>query len=146
MEASVADLKKEIADLNTAYNKFDEELATQILLMAKGLKKDQGRLAEIETNIQQLDTEKLNKESMDLALGLERLGLQEMVKDRIREVEKKLAAVNKKIAALNQRLDSQEKKASISSSPVAAPAPSPTPSLPSDPEPSSTNIVEQTIN
>jgi hypothetical protein len=48
MAASVTDLKKEIADLNTAYSKFDEELATQILLMAEGLKKDQGRLAEIE--------------------------------------------------------------------------------------------------
>jgi uncharacterized coiled-coil protein SlyX len=83
---------------------------------------------------------------MDLALGLERLGLQEMVKDRIREVEKKLAAINQKIAALNQRLDAQAKKASISSPPVAAPAPSPTPSPPSDPKPSSTNIVEQTIN
>jgi uncharacterized phage infection (PIP) family protein YhgE len=146
MDTSVADLEKEIADLNTAYNKFDEELASQILLMAQGLKKDQGRLADIEANIQRLDTEKLNKESMDLALGLERLGLQEMVKDRIRELEKKLAAVNKKIDALNQRLDAQAKQASISSPPVAAPAPSPTPSLPSDPNPSSTNIVEQTIN
>jgi len=146
MEASVADLQKEMTDLNTAFNKFDEELATQILLMAQGLKKDQGRLAEIEVKTQRLDSEKLNKESMDLALGLERLGLQEMVKDKIREVEKNLAAVSKQIDALNQRLNAQAKKASISSPPVAAPTPSPKPSLPSDPKSSSTNIVEQTIN
>jgi chromosome segregation ATPase len=146
MEASIADLQKEMTDLNTTFNKFDEELATQILLMAEGLKKDQGRLAEIEAKTQRLDSEKLNKESMNLALGLERLGLQEMVKDKIREVEKSLAAVSKQIDALNQRMDAQAKKASISSSPVVAPAPSRTPPLPSDPKSSSTNIVEQTIN
>ena len=118
----------------------------QILLMAEGLKKDQGRLADIEKKTQRLDLEKLNKESMDLALGLERIGLQEMVKDRIREVEKKLAAVSKQIDALNQRLDARAQKASPSSSAGAAPAPSPTPPLPLDPNSGSTDIVEQTIN
>ena len=145
-EASVAALQKEMADLNTAFSKFDEELAAQILLMAQGLKKDQGRLAEIEKKAQRLDSEKLNKDSMDLALGLERLGLQEMVKDRIREVEKKLAAVKKQIDALNQRLNAQAQKASPSSSAGAAPVPSPKPPLPPDPNPGSSSIVEQTIN
>jgi len=145
-EASVAALQKEMADLNTAFNKFDEELADQILLMAQGLKKDQGRLAEIEKKAQRLDSEKLNKDSMDLALGLERLGLQEMVKDRIREVEKKLAAVKKQIDALNQRLNAQAQKASPSSSAGAAPVPSPKPPLPPDPNPGPSSIVEQTIN
>ena len=145
-EASVAALQKDMADLNTAFSKFDEELAAQILLMAEGLKKDQGRLADIEKKAQRLDLEKLSKESMDLTLGLERLGLQEMVKDRIREVEKKLAAFGKQIDALNQRLDAQAQKASPSSSAGAAPAPSPTPPLPLDPNSGSTDIVEQTIN
>jgi hypothetical protein len=139
-----------MTDLNTAFNKFDDELAAQILLMVQGLKKDQGRLAEIEKQILRLDSEKLSKASMDLALGLERLGLQEMVKDRIREVEKKLAAVSKQIDTLNQRLDAQAKKASLSSSAVAAPAPSPkpspTPALPPDPNSSVPSMVEQTIN
>ncbi len=144
--ASVAALQKDMADLNTAFSKFDEELAAQILLMAEGLKKDQGRLADIEKKTQRLDLEKLSKESMDLTLGLERLGLQEMVKDRIREVEKKLAAFGKQIDALNQRLDAQAQKASPSSSAGAAPAPSPTPPLPLDPNSGATDIVEQTIN
>ncbi len=149
-EASVAALQKDMADLNTAFSKFDDELAAQILLMAEGLKKDQGRLADIEKKTQRLDLEKLNKESMDLALGLERIGLQEMVKDRIREVEKKLAAVSKQIDALNQRLDAQAQKASPSSSAGGVQAPSPrlSPKLPLQPDPNSgsTNIVEQTIN
>ena len=145
-EASVAALQKDMADLNTAFSKFDEELAAQILLMAEGLKKDQGRLADIEKKAQRLDLEKLSKESMDLTLGLERLGLQEMVKDRIREVEKKLAAFGKQIDALNQRLDAQAQKASPSSSAGAAPAPSPMPPLPLDPNSGATDIVEQTIN
>ncbi len=145
-EASVSALQKEMADLNTAFSKFDEELAAQILLMAQGLKKDQLRLAEIEKKAQRLDSEKLNKDSMDLALGLERLGLQEMVKDRIREVEKKLAAVKKQIDALNQRLNAQAQKASPPSSAGAAPVPSPKPPLPPDPNPGSSSIVEQTIN
>ncbi|WP_372680236.1 hypothetical protein [Desulfosarcina sp.] len=149
-EASIAALQKDLADLNAAFSKFDEELAAQILLMAEGLKKDQGRLAEIEKKTQRLDLEKLSKESMDLALGLERLGLQEMVKDRIREVEKKLTAFGKQIEALNQRLEAQAQKASPSSSAGAAPSPSPSlspmPPLPTDPNTGSTNIVEQTIN
>jgi hypothetical protein len=135
-----------MADLNTAFSKFDEELAAQILLMAEGLKKDQGRLAEIEKKTQQLDSEKLSKESMDLALGLERLGLQEMVKDRIREVEKKLAGISKQIDALNQRLDVQAQKASPSPSALMPPRPLPSPSQPSDSHSSSPNMVEQTIN
>lgn len=155
-DASVTALQKDMADLNTAFSKFDEELAAQILLMAQGLKKDQGRLADIEAKvqpladiekkIQRLDSEKLNKGSMELALGLERLGLQEMVKDRIREVEKKLADLNKQIDAVNQRLDAQARKPSPSSSVVTAPAPSPMPLQAPDPNSGSTNIVEQTIN
>lgn len=145
-EASVAALQQDMADLNTEFGKFDEELAAQILLMAQGLKKDQGRLADIEKEIQRLDSEKLNRESMGLALGLERLGLQEMVKDRIREVEKKLAAVTKQIDALNQRLDAQAQKPSPSSSADTAPGPTPMPPLPADPNSGSTNMVEQTIN
>lgn len=143
-EASVSALKKDLADLNAAFSKFDEELADQIMLMAQGLKNDQGRLAEIEKKTQQLDSEKLSKASMDLALGLERLGLQEMVKDRIREIEKKLAEVSKQMDALNQRLNAQ--KASPSPSATATPTPSLTPSPPSDVNSRSTNIVEQTIN
>jgi len=155
-EASVAALQKDMADLNTEFGKFDEELAAQILLMAQGLKKDQGRLADIEKkvqpladiekNIQRLDSEKLSRDSMGLALGLERLGLQEMVKDRIREVEKKLAAVTKQIDALNLRLDAQAQKPSASSSAGTAPRPTPMPPLPADPNSGSTNMVEQTIN
>jgi len=116
------------------------------MLMAQGLKKDQGRLAEIEAKTQRLDSEKLGKESMELTLGLERLGLQEMVKDKIREVEKKIAAVSKQIDALNQRLDAQAQKASPSPSAVIVPRSSPTTPLPSNPKSSSTNMVEQTIN
>ncbi|MBC2711717.1 MAG: hypothetical protein HGJ94_12250 [Desulfosarcina sp.] len=145
-EVSFAALRKDMADLNAAFNKFDEELAAQILLMAEGLKKDQGRLSKIEKKAQRLDSEKLSKESMDLSLGLERLALREMVKDKIREVEKKLAAVGKQIDTLNQRLDTQARQASPSSPAAAAPMPSPPPSLPSDAPSSSTNITEQTID
>ena len=141
-EASVAALKKEMIDLNAAFSKFDDELASQILLMAEGLKKYQDRLSEVEKKAQQLDSEKLSKASMELALGLERLGLQEMVKDRIREIEKKLADVSKQMDALNQRLNTQANKASPPPSSVAAPKPP----APSDANSSPPTIVEQTIN
>ncbi len=48
-----------MADLNAALAKFDDELSDQILLMTEGLKKDQGRLAEIEKKAQQLDIGKV---------------------------------------------------------------------------------------
>jgi chromosome segregation ATPase len=145
-EASVAALQKEMADLNTAFGKFDEELASQITLMAQGLKKDQGRLADIEKKTQRLESEKLNKDSMDLALGLERLGLQEMVKDRLREVDKKLTALREQIDALNKRLDAQAQNPTPSSSAGATPTSSQRPSAMPPLPTGSNNIVEQTIN
>ena len=141
-DAAMAALQKDMADLNTAFEKFDDELASQILLMAEGLKKDQGRLVEIEKKTQRLETEKLSKESMELTLGLERLGLQEMVKDKIRAIEKKLAAISKQLDALNQRMNTQAK----SSPPTAPPAPPPPLPAASDAPSNATGIVEQTIN
>ena len=145
-EAVVAAVQKDMSELNAAFGKFDDELSAQILLMADGLKKDQGRLAEIEKKTQRLDSKKVNKDSMDLALRLERLGLQEMVKDRIREVEKKLDALSKQIDTLNLRLDAQARKASKPSPAAAAPKPSAPPSLPSAAPSGSKKILEQTIN
>ena len=146
MGASIAGLQKETADLSAAFSKFDEELAAQILVMAEGLKKDQGRLAEIEQKTQRLDSEKLSRDSMNLALGLERLGLQEMVKDRIREVDKKLAAMNSQLSLLNQRLDTLARQAGPAPTASAAPKPS-GPTVPPAPAPGdSATIQEQTIN
>jgi predicted nucleic acid-binding Zn-ribbon protein len=146
MESSIADLQKETAELSAAFSKFDEELAAQILVMAEGLKKDQGRLSEIEQTTQRLDSEKLSRESMNLALGLERLGLQEMVKDRIRDVEKKLAAMNTQITLLNQRLDALALKAGPAPTASAVPKPS-GPAVQQAPAPAgSATIEEQTIN
>jgi chromosome segregation ATPase len=141
-EASVTALQKDLAELSAAFSKFDEELVAQLMLLTESLKKDQGRLSEIEKKTLRMDTEKLSKESMDLALGLERLALQEMVKDKIREIEKKLAGLGKQMDTLNQRLDQRVNKA-----PPAAQAPVVIPPPPPSPTPSgSTNIMEQTIN
>lgn len=145
-DASVGALEKDLADLSAAFSKFDDELASQVLLMADGLKKDQGRLAAIEKKAQQIDSEKLSRESMDLALGLERLGLQEMVKDKIREVEKKIAAMRKQMDTMNRRLDEQARKVTPAQPlPPAAKAPSPPPPPSPADASGSTRIVEQTI-
>lgn len=142
-DGAMADLKKEIADLNTAFGNFDEELAAQILLMAEGLKKDQGRLAAIEQKTHQLETQQLSKDSMELTLGLERIALQEMVKDKVRALEKKLARISKQIDGLSQRMDAQTQK--VSPSPPA-PSATPLPPAATDTPSASTGIEEQTIN
>jgi chromosome segregation ATPase len=139
-EAGIAALQKDVTGLDAALSKFDEELSGQIQIMADALKQDQGRLEELEGKISQLDSEKINKSSMELTLGLERLALQEMVKERIRELQQKLAAMDKRIEALNQRLESRVTQAPARS--PNAPAP-PEPQAPSSP---SKDIVEQTIN
>lgn len=143
LKGAMADLKKEIADLNTAFGNFDEELAAQILLMAEGLKKDQGRLAAIEQKTHQLETQQLSKDSMELTLGLERIALQEMVKDKVRALEKKLARISKQIDGLSQRMDAQTQK--VSPSPPA-PSATPLPPAATDTPSASTGIEEQTIN
>ena len=148
LNASFVRLDDELAALNASFSSFDDELAAQILLMADGLKKDQGRLTRLEKTTQRLDSKKLSKESMNLALSLERLALKEMVKDRIREMEKKLAVLSKQMGTQNQQPEAQMRHVSPSS-PTAPPpsssvAPPPSPS--SDAPFSYGNIVEQTIN
>jgi hypothetical protein len=147
-EAGMSALKGDVADLKASFAKFDEDLAGQILLMAEGLKKDQERMVAVEKKTQQLDTEKLSKESLNLSLGLERLALQELVKDKIREVEKKLARMDKQIDALSQQLKVQPSKQASSPPPaVSSPAPVAPASPPSPKAPSNSSpIEEQSIN
>jgi hypothetical protein len=147
-EAGMSALKGDVADLKASFAKFDEDLAGQILLMAEGLKKDQERVVAVEKKTQQLDTEKLSKESLNLSLGLERLALQELVKDKIREVEKKLARMDKQIDALSQQLKVQPSKQASSPPPaVSSPAPVAPASPPSPKAPSNSSpIEEQSIN
>jgi chromosome segregation ATPase len=141
-QASIEALQKDLNDLNAAFGKFDEELASQIMLMAAGLKKDQARLAAVEKKSTQLDAEKLSKSSMDLAIGLERLALQEMVKERIRALEKKLTDLNRKIDVIDKRLKTQAQKSSPVPSTASTPKPSPPPS---DTPAETSKLVEQTI-
>ena len=139
LKASFGRFDDELAALNASFGSFDDELSAQILLMTEGFKKDQGRLSRIEKTTQRLDSEKLSKESMNLTLSLERLALTEMVKERIREVEKKLTVLSKPMDTLNPRIETQMRPASPSS--PTAPPPSPSSDAPSR----SNNMVEQTI-
>jgi len=141
-----AELKKDLASLNAAFDKFDDELSAQILLMAQAMKKDRGRLAAVEKTLQRIDTEKLSKESMDLALGLERLALQEMVKDRLREMDTKLAGLIKKMDTLDEQMDALSKQPAAAARPVTVPRTviQPPPPVSGQASPSSP-IVEQSI-
>ena len=144
-ENAMAALQNDLAALNAAFDKFDDELADQILLMADSFNKNQYRIAEIENKIKILENEKLSKASMELTLGIERLALQEMVKDKLRELERKVADMDKQIVRLGKRMDSQ-----ASSTPPSAPPPSsPQTSAPppeATPSDGSATITEQTIN
>jgi uncharacterized phage infection (PIP) family protein YhgE len=144
-ENAMAALQNDLTTLNAAFDKFDDELADQILLMADSLKKDQGRIADIENQIKRLETEKLSKASMELTLGIERLALQEMVKDKLRELEKKVADMDKQIARLGKRMDSQASSMPPSSPPPSSPQTS-APPPEATPSAGSATITEQTIN
>jgi hypothetical protein len=133
-QASVSAVQKEVADLNAAFEKFDEDLAAQILLMADRLKKDQGRLAAVEEKTRQLEAEKLSKPAMDLELDLERLALQEMVNEKMRRLETALEALSRKIDSVAQVRQSQPL-------PASSTRPTATPQTPGD----ASGIVEQTI-
>lgn len=145
--SDITALRQEMTDLGAAFDKFDAELAGQIQLIADGLKRDQGRLTEIEKTAQRLDTEKMSKEALDLAMGIERLSIQEMVKDNLRKVDRKLADLNKTVDGLDRRIDSLAKKIATQPSPTTAPAPVVKPNPPPAPAPSTggAGITEQTI-
>lgn len=146
-QTAIAALQNDVADLHTAFDKFDEELAAQITRIADGLKTYQERLAEIakqterlEMQTQRLESQTLSKESLNLSLGLERLALQEMVRENMREVDEKLADLSQEMKNLKQRVDKQARTAS-------PPAPFARPSAPAPATPSgSSKIEEQTIN
>jgi chromosome segregation ATPase len=140
-ETAMADLKKDMADLNTTFNKFDTGLSAQITQMADGLKKDQDQLAAIEKKTQQLESQMVNKETLDLDLGLQRLALQEMIKGKIGAMEKKVAALGKQVDTLKQHLQGQSRKSTQSSSSTAVRAPAHS----SKPPAKTPEIEEQTI-
>lgn len=144
--SDISALRKDLQDLNDAFGKFDEELAGQILLMAEGLKKDQGRLAEIDDRTHQLESGMLTKESLDLSLGLERIALQEMVKEKIREVDQQLSTIDKQLIQLDQRVTTLSRKSSSpSTSSVKPSSPAPVKPPSSTGKSDSSGIVEQTI-
>ena len=153
MTSALSTLRQETSDLSAAFDTFDEELAQKIQLIANGLQGDQGRIQKIETSLQRLDKEKIGKAAMDLAMDLERLSLQEMVKDKLREMDKTLAGVEKTVSGLDRRIDDLAKK--ITASAMAAPPPQPSPPLTVAPRPepvptpsgtgSGGAITEQTI-
>jgi chromosome segregation ATPase len=147
-ETAAAQAKKEIGKLqdqmkvlNAAFAKFDEELAAQILLMAEGFKKEQDRLSKVEGRTQKLETEKLSKEAMNLALGLERLSLQEMVKDRLREMNDKLNRLDGQVRTLNRKMDGALNHGSQAPSKTPLPTPIPSP----ESQPNTQQIEEQSI-
>jgi vacuolar-type H+-ATPase subunit I/STV1 len=148
-EKAITDLQNELAALDETFDKFDEELAGQIALVAEGMSKGQDRLSVIEKEAQRLDAQKVGKEALNLSLGLERLAIQELVKEKIRALEDKLDAMDKKIDTLNGRLEALAKR-KTPSSPPASTAPAPTiksPPPPPSPAPSeSSTIEEQTID
>lgn len=119
-ETAIDTLQREIVDLRALFTRFDEELAGRIIRIADGIEKDQGRLAQVEQHVQRLESEKLNRAAMELALGLERLTLQEMVRERIRELDKKIDLLGKQIERLDQRLAAQAMPAAAAPAPAAA--------------------------
>ena len=150
-EAALSGFQKKIDALQTDLKKidqslaeFDEELSGQILVMAEGIQKDHDRLEGIDSNIRQLEAQKLSKASLELTLGLERLALQEMVKDKLRAMEQQLTVMDRQIDELNQRLAARPHN-------ISTPAPQPTASPEQSSQPNqqpseSTGIVEQTID
>ena len=137
-------IEEALARIDKALSEFDEELSNQILALAEGIEKDHGRLEEIDKKIGQVNKEKLSKESLELTLGLERLALQEMVKERLREMEQRLAALGSQLETLNQRIETESSEAApLSQNP---PQPGSTQPSASQQPPGSTEIVEQTIN
>ncbi len=150
-EAQIAAIQKEIVDVKAALTRidqslseFDEELSGQILVMAESVQKDRDRLEAFDAGLRQLEEQKLSKASLELTLGLERLALQEMVKERLRAMEQQMAAMERQIDELQQRLTAQTRRSAPPVPPPTAPpeAASPPPPLPSG----SAGIVEQTIN
>ena len=148
--AALNALKKDVTDLKSSFETFDEELAGQILRMAEGLKKDQERLVAVEKKALELEKEKLTKESLNVSLGIERLAVKELVNNKIREVASKLASMDKKIDSLDQQIKAQAKQRASAPKPTP-PAASPTPktsaTAPSaEPAAQPAGIEEQTIN
>ena len=82
-----------------------------------------------------------SKEAMNLALGLERLSLQEMVKDRIREITDRLTRIDGQVRTLSRKMDEASPRGSQTT--PKTPLPSPTPSPES--QPNSQQIEEQSI-
>lgn len=138
MESQLAGLRKEVSalntdlsDLSTAVTKFDEEMSDQIRQIVGGIKKNQEAFsknqetfAALEKKTQSISVGQVDKAALDLAIRLERMSVQEMMKTQAQTLTKKLSALESAQAVLKKQVESME-RAAVSAPPAAYSPPKP---------------------
>ena len=130
---SVEEIRIQVAALPQDVEGSLQLLQTDLSTAREQLEARQKQLVELESRIAELDQQKIDKPTMDLALRLEALKMEQNFKARMDALEAKLESME---AQIKQRPSSPTPPAS-----PGAPQPSPTPSGPSSPQ----KIEEQTI-
>jgi hypothetical protein len=116
---NVANVAQSIEELKLQVDRINTTFQAQIASLESALVENKGRMAQLDDQLAVLDTQKIDKEKLGLALKLEMIKIKQQLKAQLEE--------------LQSRLTSLEKRA-------AQPAASPTPAekTPSPPEPAST--------
>lgn len=100
LETQLAILRNEMKTLNAVVTKFDDELSGQLQQIAGAIKKNQDTFAALEKKTQSISAGQVDKQALDLAIRLERMSVQEMMKEQARSLENKISALEKQVASL----------------------------------------------
>jgi uncharacterized phage infection (PIP) family protein YhgE len=151
LNKNVTNVAKSIEELKLQVGQISQTLQPQIAALETALSQNKSQMARLEDKLSALDSTKIDKEKMDVALKLEMLKIKQTLKSQLGELQSRLKSVENKVAkqaaAPPARKVPSPPPQPTSAAPVAptpgpaAPAPGATPS----PTPSPGELEEQTI-
>ncbi|MDL2268897.1 hypothetical protein LJC71_03875 [Desulfosarcina sp. OttesenSCG-928-A07] len=107
MEAQLTELRKEMEDLDVVVTQFDKNLSAQLLQIVDGITKNRETIVSLQKQTQTLAAGQINKEALDLAIRLERINVQELIKAQTQNLSKKLSALESAHATLKQQVSAR---------------------------------------
>lgn len=141
LNQNVTNVAKSIEELKLQVGQINQTLQPQIAALENALSQHKSQMTLLEDKLSALDSTKIGKEKLDLALKLEMLKIKQTLKAQLGELQSRLKSVENKVAKQAAPL---QPTSATPVTPTPAPA-APTPGTTSSPTPSSGELEEQTI-
>ena len=146
LNQKVTNVAKSIEELKLQVGQINQTLQPQIASLENALSQNKSQMTQLEDKLSTLDSTKIDKEKLDVALKLEMLKLKQTLKSQLGELQLRLKSVENKVAKQATAPPAIQVPSPPPQPTSAAPAaPTPEPAAPTTATPSSGKLEEQTI-